>query len=82
MVMGRCQDYAGFVSMICLSTLCVLHEIMHKCIQFKASEAKRAKLTDEDRSASLAPLHSKGWTMVEGRDAVYKEFLFTNFNQV
>merc|ERR1719474_2311639 len=33
-----------------------------------------SKLTDEERSTQLAPLLSKGWTMVEGRDAIYKEF--------
>jgi len=40
-----------------------------------------SKLTDEERSTQLAPLLSKGWTMVEGRDAIYKEFLFKDFNQ-
>merc|ERR1712002_652031 len=39
------------------------------------------KLTEEERSSQLAPLLSKGWTMVEGRDAIYKEFLFKDFNQ-
>ncbi|KAK7487226.1 hypothetical protein BaRGS_00021578 [Batillaria attramentaria] len=46
-----------------------------------ASDAKRAKLTDEERNADLSPLKSAGWTMVEGRDAIYKEFLFKDFNQ-
>ena len=39
------------------------------------------KLTEEERNSSLTPLKSKGWSMVEGRDAIYKEFLFTNFNE-
>merc|ERR1711936_1204625 len=43
--------------------------------------AKRAKLSDDERSTSLAPLKEAGWTMVEGRDAIYKEFLFKDFNQ-
>ncbi|XP_076438501.1 uncharacterized protein LOC143277519 [Babylonia areolata] len=46
-----------------------------------ASEAKKAKLTEEERSLSLTPLTSAGWSMVEGRDAIYKEFLFKDFNQ-
>ncbi|KAJ8316268.1 hypothetical protein KUTeg_006282 [Tegillarca granosa] len=46
-----------------------------------ASEAKRAKLTDEERTGTLQPLMDKGWTMVQGRDAIYKEFLFKDFNQ-
>jgi len=40
-----------------------------------------SKLTEEERSSQLAPLLSKGWSMVEGRDAIYKEFLFKDFNQ-
>lgn len=30
----------------------------------------------------LEPLLAKGWTLVNGRDAIYKEFLFKDFNQV
>ncbi|CAK8684007.1 pterin-4-alpha-carbinolamine dehydratase-like isoform X1 [Clavelina lepadiformis] len=41
----------------------------------------KMKLTEEERNSSLTPLKSKGWSMVEGRDAIYKEFLFTNFNE-
>jgi len=48
----------------------------------QASEAKRAKLTDEERENKLGPLKTAGWTMVKDRDAIYKEFLFKNFNQV
>jgi len=39
------------------------------------------KLTDADRKEVLEPLLSKGWTLVNGRDAIYKEFLFKDFNQ-
>jgi len=40
------------------------------------------KLTPEERTSKLEPLLSSGWSMVDARDAIYKEFLFTNFNQV
>jgi len=30
------------------------------------------KLSAEDRQTLLTPLHSAGWTLVEGRDAIYK----------
>lgn len=43
--------------------------------------SKRAKLTEEERQVKLAPLLSAGWTNVKDRDAIYKEFLFKNFNQ-
>ena len=29
----------------------------------------------------IDPLMKFGWTMVEGRDAIYKEFVFKDFNQ-
>lgn len=46
-----------------------------------ASEAKRSKLSGEERTSMMAPLKSAGWTDVDGRDAIYKEFLFKDFNE-
>jgi len=46
-----------------------------------ASSPKRSKLSDDERTQSLGPLKEAGWTMVKDRDAIYKEFLFKNFNQ-
>uniref|UniRef100_A0A0L8GE80 4a-hydroxytetrahydrobiopterin dehydratase n=1 Tax=Octopus bimaculoides TaxID=37653 RepID=A0A0L8GE80_OCTBM len=43
---------------------------------------KTSKLTSEERDDVLAPLMKEGWTLVKGRDAIYKEFVFKNFNQV
>merc|ERR1712126_215972 len=40
-----------------------------------------SKLTPEERVAQLEPLISKGWTKVQDRDAIYKEFIFKDFNQ-
>lgn len=40
------------------------------------------KLTDEQRKCDLEPLLKTGWTIVNNRDAIYKEFLFKNFNEV
>ena len=56
-----------------------------------------SKLTPEERVTQLEPLFSKGrkfflivflddndcvgWTKVQDRDAIYKEFLFKDFNQ-
>jgi 4a-hydroxytetrahydrobiopterin dehydratase len=36
-------------------------------------------LTDGDRTELLAPLLENGWAKVEGRDAIEKTFMFTNF---
>jgi pterin-4a-carbinolamine dehydratase len=30
----------------------------------------------------LNPLHEAGWTLVDNRDAIYKEFVCQDFNQV
>lgn len=37
------------------------------------------KLTDAERSAQIEPLLANGWQMVEGRDAIHKTFVFSNF---
>ncbi|XP_052720161.1 probable pterin-4-alpha-carbinolamine dehydratase [Crassostrea angulata] len=46
-----------------------------------ASSPKRTKLEAAERDDVLSPLKKSGWTMVEGRDAIYKEFLFKDFNE-
>ena len=53
-----------------------------KWIILKASNPKRTKLEADEREDVLSPLKKEGWTMVEGRDAIYKEFLFKDFNEV
>lgn len=37
------------------------------------------KLSEETRGPLLAPLFDTGWAMVDGRDAIRKEFKFKNF---
>jgi len=39
------------------------------------------KLTEEERKKDLSPLLETKWKLVEGRDAIKKEFLFKDFNQ-
>jgi len=46
-----------------------------------ASTATRVKLVGEDRNTKLSELKQAGWTEVADRDAIYKEFVFKNFNQ-
>ena len=45
------------------------------------SAPKRSKLADDERDTILAELFGNGWQMVEGRDAVKKEFKFQDFNE-
>jgi len=40
---------------------------------------KTPPLAPETRDGALAPLFESGWRMVEGRDAIRKEFGFRNF---
>ncbi|MGH0151840.1 UNVERIFIED_CONTAM: hypothetical protein FKN15_020935 [Acipenser sinensis] len=39
------------------------------------------RLSPEERGELLPNLRAAGWVEVEGRDAIYKEFLFKDFNQ-
>ena len=41
----------------------------------------QAKLNEQERIDQLKPLLGNDWSMVENRDAIYKEYLFTNFNE-
>lgn len=53
-------------------------------IRFQSSATKHkmsGKLTDEQRETLLKPLFSSGWSMVKNRDAIYKEFVFKDFNE-
>lgn len=45
------------------------------------SAPKRLKLNEEERNSDLPTLLEAGWVETEGRDAIYKEFLFENFNE-
>jgi 4a-hydroxytetrahydrobiopterin dehydratase len=42
----------------------------------------REKLNDAHREQLLKPLFDKGWSVTNGRDALYKEYKFENFIQV
>ncbi|KAJ8974046.1 hypothetical protein NQ317_008987 [Molorchus minor] len=47
----------------------------------KSKSKMHAKLTSEERNSTLAAILNQGWTLVEGRDAIHKEFIFKDFNQ-
>ena len=38
------------------------------------------KLTEAEREEHIKPLQAKGWSLVDNRDAIYKEFMFSDFN--
>ncbi len=37
------------------------------------------QLTQDERDTDLAPLLANGWAVVDGRDAIHKQFVFANF---
>ncbi|WP_299143643.1 4a-hydroxytetrahydrobiopterin dehydratase [uncultured Tateyamaria sp.] len=37
------------------------------------------KLSEETRDTLLDPLEETGWSVVDGRDAIFKSFVFDNF---
>ena len=41
---------------------------------------KRIKLDVSEREGKLSPLLGAGWSMVDGRDAIKKDFKFDDFN--
>lgn len=41
-----------------------------------------AKLTPDERGTKLSPLLANRWSLVDDRDAIKKEFIFKNFNEV
>ena len=47
----------------------------------KKTPKSKMKLGESERTAELPALTSSGWSLVEGRDAIYKEFKFTDFNE-
>ncbi|XP_076269005.1 pterin-4a-carbinolamine dehydratase [Rhynchophorus ferrugineus] len=50
--------------------------------QFAVTNAKMAdKLTSEERRTILNALLQKGWKVQDDRDAIYKEYLFKDFNE-
>ncbi|XP_015929543.2 probable pterin-4-alpha-carbinolamine dehydratase [Parasteatoda tepidariorum] len=51
------------------------------CSRTKMSSAQKMKLSEEDRTNKLSPLLNAGWSMVDKRDAIHKEFVFKNFNE-
>ena len=58
----------------------LVYQLLSTTTMSSSPEAKRLKLTEADRNNLLGPLKESGWTLVEGRDAIYKEFLFNDFN--
>lgn len=62
---------------------CPLFQI---CCTFTSALSHQAgkiqSLTEEERAHLLPLLHNAQWVEVVGRDAIYKEFIFKDFNQV
>ncbi|CRL02447.1 CLUMA_CG015085, isoform A [Clunio marinus] len=84
----------GVKSIFIKSTRDLSHELNHIEIKTKfapvspqislrrfSEKAKMTKLSETERTEILKPLLSSGWSVVDDRDAIYKEFIFKNFNE-
>ncbi|KAL6264945.1 hypothetical protein P5V15_005041 [Pogonomyrmex californicus] len=60
---------------------CISHILDRRDLSAVVKKAKMSKLTPEEREQNLSPLLSTGWTVQANRDAIYKEFVFKNFNE-
>lgn len=53
------------------------------CVCVPSHQAGKIQSLNEEERAHLLPLlHNAQWVEVVGRDAIYKEFIFKDFNQV
>ncbi|KAH8257804.1 hypothetical protein KR038_001332 [Drosophila bunnanda] len=41
----------------------------------------KVRLNEQERAEKLQPLLDCGWTLVEGRDAIFKQYVLKDFNQ-
>ena len=57
-----------------------VQSLLHRSMA-SPSSPKRLKLSDSEREEKLSVLHQNGWKMVEGRDAIKKQFNFVDFNE-
>ncbi|XP_070158385.1 probable pterin-4-alpha-carbinolamine dehydratase [Polyergus mexicanus] len=62
---------------------CISRVVKHRDLSIATSKRAKmsSKLTPEEREQNLNPLLSSGWTIQSDRDAIYKEFVFKNFNE-
>ncbi|XP_043496076.1 pterin-4-alpha-carbinolamine dehydratase isoform X1 [Polistes fuscatus] len=61
----------------------ICHNLDQKQLSTAVSSKKRKmkKLTQQERDVVLSPLLENGWSVQAERDAIYKEFVFKNFNE-
>lgn len=62
--------------------LCDAAHAQASCSALSHQASKIQSLTEEERAHLLPLLHNAQWVEVVGRDAIYKEFIFKDFNQV
>ncbi|XP_039890470.1 pterin-4-alpha-carbinolamine dehydratase isoform X2 [Simochromis diagramma] len=84
------QQAAGAEPPLCMKSLCrhgeyttFLHCLPHGAVDISSlSQAGKVQaLTEEERAHILPLLRNAQWVEVVGRDAIYKEFIFKDFNQ-
>ena len=64
-----------------MSSRRALLQVLRARTMATSPNAKRIKLSDEERASQLEHLKTAGWEMVDGRDAIKKSFQFQDFNE-
>ncbi|GLV39592.1 pterin-4a-carbinolamine dehydratase [Carabus blaptoides fortunei] len=79
---SRLQNLRENLSNVDIRQLSVSLSFDQQQQQTRSQKRKMAgKLSEDERKQSVNPLLQNGWSMVNNRDAIYKEYLFKNFNQ-
>ncbi|KAL2303258.1 hypothetical protein Nmel_010723 [Mimus melanotis] len=68
--MPHCSEHPASATLTCSSSL-----------SFPCQAGKAHRLSTEEREQLLPNLRAVGWNEVEGRDAIFKEFHFKDFNR-
>ncbi|XP_014738789.1 PREDICTED: pterin-4-alpha-carbinolamine dehydratase [Sturnus vulgaris] len=68
--MPHCSEHPISATLTCSSSL-----------SFPCQAGKAHRLSTEEREQLLPNLRAVGWNEVEGRDAIFKEFHFKDFNR-
>ncbi|KAI5705843.1 pterin-4-alpha-carbinolamine dehydratase [Diaphorina citri] len=70
-----------FLLPVCFSLLLNSNSVSAASTSKSLKRMASVKLSADERLSKLEPILKSGWKLVENRDAIYKEYLFKNFNE-
>merc|ERR1739848_477872 len=78
---SRLSELAFYINKLCPGPSTSFHHHPQYYLHLYKLRKMVSKLSQEERKTQLQPLFDAGWTMVDNRDAIYKEFIFKDFNE-